>query len=140
MTRDEILNMPAGREMDKLIAAAITNKKNIRWISFTKDWGCDTKEGYIPGKNLGWELVPQYSTRMSDAWEVAEVISPKYLWFQVGIEHLPNGEDTCGWEVVIYNIPDQQDRVHVSAATAPLAICRAVLLSVCEREAGGGEG
>jgi len=55
MTKDEIMNMPAGREMDTLIAKSIFG--NVK-----KSWD--------------WEFtLPSYSTDISAAWRVVEKMS-----------------------------------------------------------------
>ena len=50
----------------------------------------------------------------------------KQLWFQIGIEKI-NGEITVGYEVVTYKDPELEDKVCVTAPTAPEAICIAAV-------------
>ncbi len=54
MTRDEILKMPAGREMDKLIQSFVM--------------------GGLPPVRMDWIMsyIPNYSTNIAAAWEVME--------------------------------------------------------------------
>ena len=103
MTRDEILNMPAGTKMNQL----------IWWKVF---------DMYPTPPNNDMKLLPDYSTDISAAWEVVD----KLVRFSITIESFPKGVlcrffgagsstagDAVGW-----------------ADTAPLAICRAALLAV----------
>ena len=81
MTRDEILNMPAGREMDALIAEQFTNFKHYdgRW------WW---QEGFL-------DELPDYSTDIGDAWKVVEKFYNHCMLNNVhGVWecYLPNGE------------------------------------------------
>jgi len=103
MTRNEILNMPAGREMDALIA------KEVFGLDVKHDWH--------------WQHTTQaYTTEIGAAWKVVD----KLVRFSITIESFPKGVlcrffgagqttagDAVGW-----------------ADTAPLAICRAALLAV----------
>ena len=137
MTRDEILKMEAGEEMDRLVA-----EKVMGWKIFKHDyipigtqdeiWGCDNGVHFIKGipykldtttseGNLyshswkNWEP----SINILAAWEVVEKMN--YLQ----ILHLSSGE----WQVVFSKTIS--DIFHLAyAETAPLAICRAALLAV----------
>ena len=53
MTRDEILNMPAGREMDAQVGYIV----------------------YPDAKKHGFIVCPKYSTDIKDAWEVLEKLN-----------------------------------------------------------------
>src|SRR5512137_1553951 len=75
MTRDEILNMPAVRETDALIAEKVIGLKpkkatdplytDDRYWLFAGDWYIDSANGSVI------EL-PLYTANMSAAWEVVE--------------------------------------------------------------------
>jgi hypothetical protein len=58
MTREEILNMPAGREMDALIAERVFKTTE------DDDWGSD---GLL-----------SFSTDIAAAWQVVEKLKPNY--------------------------------------------------------------
>ena len=108
MTKDEIMNMPAGREMDTLIAKSIFG--NVK-----KSWD--------------WEFtLPSYSTDISAAWRVVEKMSDAGSIFSVFISQSYTSD---GWGVTIENAFVRYD---VVAGTAPLAICRAALLAVMSEE------
>ena len=119
MTREEILNMPAGREMDALIEENIFNRTLCAndVASYIK-----TPNGY---EDLRWHK--NYSTNISAAWEVAE--------------HLREELGTCKFFIVvdpkkgnniraIFDPILDDEHFEASAETAPLAICRAALLAV----------
>jgi hypothetical protein len=118
MTRDEILNMPAGQEMNVLIAplAGFSVFKSARarreWIS--QNWN----HGFC----VYDDELPDFSDDISAAWMV--------------VERMTDGEtpNDCelhttvrGWRCDLY-------RGSANAETAPLAICRAALLAILEKE------
>jgi len=97
MTRDEILNMKAGRGMDALIATHFTKFEHYQGEWWWQDGTLDE--------------LPDYSTNIYDAWNILERFK------EVCVEY-DHGE-------YIVTIVSQ-----VHAKTAPLAICRAALLTV----------
>lgn len=113
MTRDEILNMPAGREMDALIFEKI--------FGFEKG----TFPVYEPMKsNVGDYMVrpiQEYSTDISAAWEVVEKLTDGIFL-----------NDFSLWTTMrCWKADFTELRVADSnAETAALAICRAALLAV----------
>lgn len=103
MTRDEILNMPAGREMDYLIAEKVLE------LSILKDG---------TGILLPIDLqVKNYSTDIAAAWGVVEKFPTMSLTFRGKY-----------WFCDL----NQVDFDYTQADTAPLAICRAALLTLVE--------
>jgi hypothetical protein len=129
MTRDEILNMPASREMDALVAEKVMEFGVMRWINHPT---------YDPKIITPVEMeLPHYSTDISAAWQVLEQLrdpseSEPDFWSitDAGIEQ--------GW--IVENIWAHHDgdipNFAVQAETAPLAICRAALLAVLEKQHG----
>lgn len=136
MNREVILNMPAGREMDALVAEKV--------MEFTrpKFENCEIPECPVedfdyfhPPKILEewrnnyhwrekngacWDLPFSYSTKISDAWDVFEKSN------LVAIE-----KTMCGYAVA--DAYDEQGNILICESnTAPLAICRAALLAVME--------
>jgi hypothetical protein len=110
MTRDEILNMPAGREMDVTIGYHVMDLVAP------------------PG------VYPEYSTDIAAAWEVVEKISEQKN-AQVYICTNFSSEFGDTFYVEIYkNWDGEQEQILTSATaeTAPLAICRGALLAVIE--------
>jgi len=117
LTREEIKNMPAGREMDVLVG------KNVMHLDL---WYGDPTGFDIPENVDYWRTdtrdsddelclrCPYYSTNIARAWEVVERFT------DVEIEKAGlNYGCLIGVELVI-------------AITVPLAICRAALLVTLE--------
>src|SRR3990167_5822407 len=113
MTRDEILAMEAGSEMDELIERYVL--KNFSAYEFP------------PG--IVNNPPKPYSTDFASAWMVVEK-HPHYF-------SLARSNDTDGrrspfgdttWRCRFY----APEKFQAEAATAPLAICRAALLAVTE--------
>lgn len=116
MTRDEILNMPAGRYLDSKIAEMV--------MGLTVDYEFD--EPHIPSlrdKYDEWGYLPNYSTDISAAWEVIEKIKDEHLTFDMF--YRPHEQK---WWVTVFASDHAKD--HGIADTAPLAVCRAALLAV----------
>jgi len=104
MTRDEILAMEPGRELDALVA-----EKVMGWTHYREEWG-----GVVP------DSISHYSTDISAAWEVVEKMGP----FTQLTADIYNGITVwhCSFSVVD----------SVDAVTAPEAICKAALLAALE--------
>ena len=104
MTREEILNMKAGREMDALIATQFT-----KFEHYQGEW-------WWQDGNL--EELPDYSTDICEAWNVIMKFAKKFI--EVYIE-----SRGTGFFVMIGD--DLEDGV--SEDSCPLAICKAALLA-----------
>lgn len=104
MNREEILKMPAGREMDVTIGYHVMD---------------------VVGPP---ELYPEYSTDIEAAWKVVEWLDKR------GLIQICNGDgDSWDARFLAYGIlqPFQPPKSSfASAETMPLAICRAALLTV----------
>ena len=109
MTREEILNMEAGREMDALVAKMVTHNNYV----FNNEH-------------------PSYSTNIASAWEVVEKLG--YNWTltrdvgKCGNDYETAGDMTYRFIYAAPGLPMEG----VTADPAPLAICRAALLAVLE--------
>ena len=115
MTRDEILNMPAGFEMDKLIIDKVIKP----------DIGLISAHGFYPSKNY------------QAAFDVVEKLIDDGFFYSC------SGNDVCGNLVFIVTFIRDEDgsgknvKRYYSGITEhslPLAICRAALLAVMEAE------
>lgn len=115
MTRDDILNMPAGREMNRLV---------MEWVTeLTVD-----DNFYIPA----------YSTDIAAAWEVVEkLMHDGFIWKS-------NGNESCGNLIYSFSFAKDDGGYEeyfqtfdsgITENNLPLAICRAALLAVM----GGGQ-
>lgn len=131
MKRDEILNMPAGREMDVLIAEHVMGWV---WFSFGSASVLRHPEKFIYGVIIDgkerryYDGLPRYSENMGDAWEVVERL--RELYYRIFLSYARN----------IVTITLDHDNYQkdmdfwIEAETAPLAICRAALLVKIENE------
>lgn len=106
LTRESILAMEAGSELDELIAVQVMGREDNR-----TDWG---KKVFSP------------STDISAAWEVVDQMNGPYgfLLQRLG-DYFDEGEEWEGWEA---SFGGQSDRL-IQARTAPEAICKCALLS-----------
>ena len=104
MTRDEILNMPAGQDMDLLVAEEVLKLDSIGW-----------NERFFHNR-------ANFSTDIRAAWEVVERMGNVDELHDVDIR-----TSIRGWYCNIFN---SFDSFEAGAETAPLAICRAALLAV----------
>lgn len=143
MTREDILAMKPGKELDALVGSIVLKlpQKYVCVVDDRSEEECcildrpsDCLFAYgLLAKGLGrddckyWRrLEPEpYSTDLSAAWEVVEKMAKK--WPDFGISKSNQGSKWCvswgfdghGWE-------------YADAETAPLAICKAALLSALE--------
>ena len=140
MTRDEILNMPAGREMDALIAEKVmghTVDKRERYVKSSILSKRRQPMHKITELFVGGYYLRKYSESIEAAWEVVNKIcvsAPNDCWtgptMQINYEH-----DSC--EVIFTNLDSIDcavESVQAIAESAPLAICRAALLTTLEDE------
>jgi len=122
--RKSILGMPAGREMDALVA-----KKVMGWK--IKHYGGDVFYWKLKGKDIGLVDMWEPSTNIADAWKVVEKFADMPHIFP---EIRKSGVWVCSiWK----NDAGKKDFGWISeshATTASLAICRAALLAVMANE------
>lgn len=122
----DIDNMPAGRDMDKLIA-----EKVFGWDDF---W-CNDRQlmGYPPCEQVSImeaerHPVPYYSTDIAATWEVVEKVASLGCGYMV--EDAEEGHICTFFKG--FKFPRRIDEYEAEADTAPLAICRAALKAVQE--------
>lgn len=113
MTRDEILTMEAGRELDALMWMALHGQEPNILVCRHVDSDYQPHAGYPSGHISP----PHYSTDIAAAWEVIEKFP--------GASMRHTGKF---WFCDLW----QDDYEYSQAETAPLAICRAALLVVME--------
>ena len=149
MTRDDILNMPEGREMDALISKMIFETPHME----LEDAGCPYcgsemwhgKERARCSQCNEWRYSPykDYSTDIAAAWDVADKIN---RMIAENILELENDYNYLTLECVGYTsgyaasfdclldhewFEDITNYKYAARAdTAPLAICRAALLAM----------
>jgi hypothetical protein len=137
MTRDEILNMPAGSEMDALVAEKVMGWHIVADKDGWRHW--DNVDGYYSSGILQCDGDNEDEEDFHIIhWHPSESI----LWAWEVVEKFVSTAERgyAKWQVVIHSdgmerwIADfKDDPLHTtncSAPTAPLAICRAALLAV----------
>jgi hypothetical protein len=123
MTYGEIINMPAGFQLDSLIAVSVLGMELVKndgdaggefWIGY---FGLTL--GQMPKRDL-----PQFSTDISAAWDVIEHL--KTTGYNARIEVHSNVCECIIWsQSMTEHGPFPRT---ARANTAPLAICRALYL------------
>ena len=118
MNKNDILNMPAGREMDALIAVA------IGWV--IEDFTAISPSGGKWARNVhgddGW--LPYYSADIGAAFEILQAFGKKeYLW------DLKNNSEGRGTPSTFCGFYKNNYIWSVVCEGAALAICRAALLA-----------
>lgn len=119
MTRDDVLNMPAGREIDALIYNKVLRKSDLLSHlengEMTKSW----RDGYGCENTF-------YSTDISAAWSLVEKFGLTVT--QKNMKQFPERYIYSKW-MVDTDLKDKHDFWMAWGETAPLAISRAVLIS-----------
>lgn len=119
LSREEILAMPAGRELDALVA------EKVMGLDIVSNGLKYEPRYYLPEYERTYHrAVPVYSTDISAAWEVAEKFGEmsvrKYQTMSLGYR----------WVCRIYV---NEEDVIANGLTAPEAICKSALIAVNER-------
>mgnify|MGYP001144293395 CR=1 FL=1 len=109
LTREKILALQPGRELDALVAEKIfgVNNPDARWSP---------------------------STDIAAAWEVVEKMS-KTHFSEIAMTELEDG--TWGWMarfILVLNEPYTVNGYRATAKTSPEAICKAALLAVIDHD------
>ena len=133
MNRKEILNMPAGREMDLLVIEEVLKWKFRYSTLFFNEGALDH---FVDDKGDSRILGFSPSTDISAAWDVVEKMREidHYICPQIYWDDQDGLEPGC-WVAEFNRYAKKiNDYRHFEAVanTAPLAICRAALLTVCE--------
>ena len=136
MTRDEILAMPAGIEMDVLIATKVMGWKryvNTAWSSFAQQRDGAEQVTWVEGDLNTFRASDDWSpsTDISAAWEVVYKLHPDHS-IQIDFDD-PETVEEIKWYCGLYTKGEPFRDYEARADTAPLAICRAALLTVIEK-------
>lgn len=160
MTREEILAMPAGREMDALVAEHIFG---YRWVQAPKhdakgplpEQGRVLAPPDLPEDMIHWPpigvvgphfftAVHRWSERIESAWKLVEHFrdaSPRRAILNDGTYYQPRFEIQTGDGghngppfFCAFELPGGIDSRCAWGDTAPLAICRAALMTVLPSE------
>jgi hypothetical protein len=142
MTRDEILKMKYGPELDALVAEKIfgmkvmiaKNPAFVQEIMMANIW-IDKQKGGHPQTvgmdgSAGWYPCPEFSKDISAAWKVVEEMIYLGWWFNLAYDEgdiykicFWKGEPK-GWFPTVEN--------HSKGENPSLPICRSALLAVSE--------
>lgn len=145
MTRDEILAMKPGREMDALVARTVLGLEpkwvaSEPWVSTSGpsvlDFYCNFG-GAVYTADRDWLVddywlpdcrrrLPDYSTDIAAAWKVVEnILRESEVYVCSGV--VVNGES--GWRATVES---ELGLWEADAPTAPEAICKAALMAVMD--------
>ncbi len=148
MTRDEIMKLEAGRELDALIAEKVMgNDPLISWAIYNKDKTAyydvlerrqDASDQLAKSRSLRdhgatvdmLKTYKPYSTDIADAWQVVEYLEKRDIL--IDIVRISD-RDSLYWLVRLRLIGYNTAYV-ARAETAPLAICKAALMVVTMEE------
>ena len=132
MTREEILKLEPGPELDRLMAEKVmgwkrTTKGAPPGCAYWKDDDGLVRANETPGGSLDWNP----STDIAAAWEVVKYMAQRQFDFILS----GHGEK---YIVQVWNADPGANRVRNPLATVygpvPLAICQAALLAVMEAD------
>lgn len=135
MTRDEILNMPAGREMDALVFAKLFGKMPFRvgpgekWVFTNEREYLEEGDAYFLDEHQAPSRVPEYSTDIAAAWTIRDALGKP-----ISVMESVLGDSFFCEFLLGYDEGDEAKTVEAFAETVSLAICRAALLVAMESE------
>lgn len=126
MTREEIEHMEAGPEMDALIAEHIMGHPG-EWIHH-EGAGIEYDTGI---GRLRIRACLEYSTDIAAAFQVVEKLEAQNpVWLFSLVKR--GWAESLLWEATFRKISGEDIRAFCEGITAPLAICRAALLSTLD--------
>ena len=135
MSQDNIANLPAGRELDELIAEKIfgegkpnyshvhSNVLSVVW-SNEKNWYCSPD--YFTGDVCQW-IPKAFSVDISAAQEIINAITKEHFTWRIESIKTPS---KVKWQAYLYGkLPDGKNvEFSAEADTIPLAVSRVALL------------
>jgi hypothetical protein len=133
MTRDEIMLMEAGRELDALVSRKVMNVKPViveLYSEFddTRNY-VDVGDYVIYPEGVGiCKRLSAYSTDIAAAWQVVEKLETQEILFQIC--KLGYSKNDIFWLAEFRDCSGGESSGVGNSPTAPLAICRAALLAV----------
>lgn len=131
MTREQIEQLPAGRGLDALIAEKVIGTSPA--VIYEVEWvpASNGEVMVIDRDTLNPEsTVPEYSTDIAAAWQLLAPIHAKGRQLSVNsLQYGPDEELSFYCEVDGQTLLPDVPTITASADTAPLAICRAALLT-----------
>lgn len=122
MTTAELLAMPAGRELDAIVASRV-----MGWASADVDTAMLCASGSIAAcSEMTTGHVPDYSTDIAAAWLVVERIHEH--GHAITVERWLGNPELGKWSAA-FTLENGHDTGQCVAESAPLAICRAALVA-----------
>lgn len=137
MTREEVLGMEAGRELDQLVAEKIMEIDLIRMVHpdeyVTMEMAIDAGDRSLAGslyRQAEFEQIepPPFSTSIEAAWEVVKKLKNDFIF------DLSFSDKWCCQFLKFHEEIGEVDEYIATSETAPEAIVKAALLAVMEGE------
>lgn len=120
--------LPAGRELDALVAEKVMGWVEVRKQSIANAMGQHVMDDYVGQPSIGVTqpvLVPRYSLMIQEAWKVADHLRNRSQFVAV-----LSGMGPQGVQPWICKINRDGGFLEERADTAPVAICLAALKAV----------
>jgi len=120
--------LPAGRELDALVAEKVMGWVEVRKQSIANAFGQHVMDDYVGQPSIGVTqpvLVPRYSSMIQEAWKVADHLRSRSQFVAV-----LSGMGPQGVQPWICKINRDGGFLEERADTAPVAICLAALKAV----------
>jgi len=120
--------LPAGRELDALVAEKVMGWVEVRKQSIANAFGQHVMDDYVGQPSIGVTqpvLVPRYSSMIQEAWKVADHLRTRSQFVAV-----LSGMGPQGVQPWICKINRDGGFLEERADTAPVAICLAALKAV----------
>lgn len=111
----KIDDMPAGRELDALVAEKVMDDPVDRQIVDQHGFEIILRRSRL--------VLPRYSTDISAAWKIVEHLRSRNMFVELS-EMGINKDWSCSFD------GEDGKTVHAEGDTAPMAICMAALLAV----------
>jgi hypothetical protein len=134
MTRDEILAMESGRELDAIIAEKLMGWTEFSPIDATIDYGVGVngyRRNYAKDECGRCTWFPFYSTDISAAWEVVEKMRVDHIYNMADFGRNMHKEKQHYVRFHPLNSGNTADDWLPRFYTLPEAICKAALLTLC---------
>jgi len=132
MTREEILKLEPGSELDRLVAERVMGWQESSDFAIEKETGdllkIDLSDSIFKGL---WKWSP--STDIAAAWEVVRKMLDSGWGCEIYSPNNPYALENADKWFVVFAKSEQPD-FRARALFAPLAICRAALLAVMKGE------
>lgn len=130
LTREQILAMPVGREMDVLVARHLYACR--AWLTNDHPSGAVWSPHPEENRVAYAFVVPFFSTEIAAAWEIVEELTERLAAsYDVPVRIFWDSEWNCQFAITygVYDDPGETAHFSATGRTAPESICRAALLA-----------